>query len=306
MSEQSEVYSLRDLNNNLKVRIESQTLKEPFWVSGVVQISYGRSDYGHIYFTLMDGDYSINCMLHERVKTKLDFKLTNRMEVEVYGTARIWDKQAQLQIDVERINVLQNATSNNVLERLKQQDLYPKTKKPLPHIINRVAVITSQNSRALEDFYTYYKKHDMVKLIPVPLEGYSAAQRIAEAIKRVNDQREADVVVLIRGGGERTALDTFDDYLVAEAICRSSIPVMTGIGHQGDETIADKVADFPCSTPTAVGIELTKASSPPTPTTPQIVNPVLPRSRSWQTVILLLIGFMFALALLIFAISQLS
>jgi exodeoxyribonuclease VII large subunit len=304
MSEQPEVRNVRDLNAQLKSLVESQTSKNPFWASGIVQVSYGQSDYGHLYFVLVDGEYSINCMLPERVKNKLDFKIANRMEVEVYGTARIWDKQAQLQIQVERMNLLSKPDTSNVLERLEKQGLYPKTRKPPSYPINRIAVITSERSRAIEDFHTYYKKPDTVKLIHVPLEGLSAPQRIADAINQVNQQKNADVIVLIRGGGERAALDTFDAYLVAEAICRSLIPVVTGIGHKEDRTIADIVTDLSLSTPTAVGMELAKASSPQT--TPAIVNPTPRKSSAWQTVILLIIAFMFALALLIFAISQLN
>jgi exodeoxyribonuclease VII large subunit len=302
MSEQPEVRNLRELNSNLKKTFEND---ERFWTVGVVKGVIQKPS-GYIHFTLDDEkSYSIECTISERVWKKLSLSIKSQMKVEVYGTWRIWEQRAQLQFQIERINVLLNSTSNDVIERLKAQGLLRETIRFLPPVINRLVLITGKNSRALDDFYIYYKQRERVKEIYVSLEGSLAAREIADAINQVNANAEADVIALIRGGGHRDDLDTFNDYLVAEAISNSSIIVVTGIGHQGDETIADRVADFSFSTPTAVGMELAKASSAQT-LPPAIVNPIPAKSSSWQTVILLVIGFMVALALLIFAISQLG
>jgi exodeoxyribonuclease VII large subunit len=312
MSEQPEVRNLRDLNAHVKAIVEREMIPDPSWVGGVVKGSY-ESDRRHIYFTLEDGEYSIYCMLPERIRGTLDFTLNNQMEVEVYGTVRVYDRKARLELQVEKARLIHRPVfviDANLQEQLTKRGLFPKTKKILPKEIKQIALITSSQSDALHDFeHTYRDKATnpaKIKVIDVRLEGQQAPREIADAINRVNNNMEADVIVLIRGGGRRADLATFNDFLIAEAICRSNIPVVTGIGHQRDETFADQVADVSRITPTAAAQELANASSLQTPPPAPPPNEPPAAKSSFQNMALLIIGFMIALAALIFAIGQLN
>jgi exodeoxyribonuclease VII large subunit len=124
-------------------------------------------------------------------------------------------------------------------------------------------LITSKQSEAIHDFEDTYRKEggtSSIRLIDARVQGHQASREIADAINRLNRERDTDVIALIRGGGRVADLAIFNDYQIAEAICRSSIPVITGIGHQRDDTIADQVADIREITPTAVAIRLARHS----------------------------------------------
>jgi exodeoxyribonuclease VII large subunit len=141
-------------------------------------------------------------------------------------------------------------------------------------------LITSKQSEALHDFEDMYRKEggiSSIRLVDVRVQGQQASREIADAINRLNREQDTDVIALIRGGGRVADLAVFNDYFIAEAICRSSIPVITGIGHQRDETIADQVADVREITPTAVAIRLARHSQTASSTS---------RPKSWAPYLL--------------------
>lgn len=309
MSEQSEVQNIRDVNAYLKSIVESRTLQESLWVGGIVKAVF-ESDRGHIYFNLVDDDVSIYCMLPERIRGTLDFTLSNGMEVELYGTARVWEKQARLQIQIEQARLIRRplfVITATIQEQLAKRGLFPKTKKSLPKEVKRITVITSKQSEALHDFEHTYREEAKnaatVKVIDVRIEGQQAPREISDAINRVNNNQDTDVIVLVRGGGRRMDLAAFNDFLIAEAICRSNIPVITGIGHQRDETFADQVADYCAITPTAAASYLAKASS--AQETPQPEQQVALRNpQKQQKYVVILILIIIVLAAVIFILLQ--
>jgi exodeoxyribonuclease VII large subunit len=258
--------TIPETNALIKSLVEQETIGFPFWVQGIVARHF-LSDRGHEYFDLSDDDYSINCFLPERVRGTLSFTLTNGLEVKAFGTVRVFERQAKVQIEVTEAKLIEHtpySPDESVLKQLEAKGLWPRQKRPLPTKIDRIALVTSKNSRAVSDFEETYRQESRTapptRVLDVRLEGEQAPGQIADAIKRLNGEPDkVDVIVLTRGGGRAHDLNVFNDIHIAEAICRSQIPVVTGIGHQRDVTFADFVADASAITPTAAALALVNA-----------------------------------------------
>ncbi len=265
--------NIPSLNALVRSLVEQETLGHPFWVDGYVTRRF-YSDSGHLYFDLVDEDYSIGCMIRSSVKNNLGFEISNGMELEVYGCVRVYERKAEVQVDVEQVKLIesqQTFVDTNLLNQLAQEGLWPREKKPMPKVIRKIGLVTSKQSDALHDFEDTYRSEGgtaAVKLSDVRLQGEQAPQVIADAIKRLGKSGDVDIIVLTRGGGRSADLSVFDSLLIAEAICRCAVPVITGIGHQRDHTLADEVADYKAITPTAVASFLARIKPPeqPTPT----------------------------------------
>ncbi len=261
------VNHIRDINARVRAIIERETVGKPFWVGGLV-CRYHISDFGHVYFDLYHGNHSIACMIPESARGGLGFTVANGMEIEVFGTLRVYEPRAKIEIEVESARLIERGAYANYIdieEQLRRKGLWPRRKRPLPEQITRIGLITSKQSDALHDFEDTYRRESAgnvaaIQLVDVRVQGEQAPREIADAINRLNQEAEVDVIVLVRGGGRAAELATFDDYLIAEAICRSDIPVVTGIGHQRDETFADRVADVAAITPTDAALRLAKGT----------------------------------------------
>ena len=210
-------------------------------------------------------------MLRASVKNKLGFEISNGMDLEVYGCVRVYERKADVQIEVEQVRINESQEKivvSNLLDQLTQKGLWPRDKKPLPSIIRKIGLVTSKQSDALHDFEDTYRAEGglaAVKVADVRLQGEQAPQVIADAIRRLGKSGDVDVIVVTRGGGRSADLAVFDSLLIAESICRSIVPVITGIGHQRDHSLADEVADYSASTPTAVASFLARIKPPEQP-----------------------------------------
>jgi exodeoxyribonuclease VII large subunit len=258
MSEASS-FSIRKLNGQAKAVLESDVGSQMFRISGLVRGVPHVSKFGHIHFYLEEDKYSIRCFLHESNHGKLGFTVSKDMELELVGTLSFYDREARLSLDIEEATLIQRSlfdvNNSETVERLRKEGLYPPKKKKLPKQIKRIGLVTSKHSDAKDDFEQTYREEAAgnvapVDLIDVHVQGQSAPQEIADAINRLNLEADVDVIVLTRGGGAKRDLAAFNDYLIAAAISRSQIPVVTGIGHHGDETLADIMADQTARTPT--------------------------------------------------------
>jgi exodeoxyribonuclease VII large subunit len=264
MTEQAdELRSIKDTNAYLRSLVETQeNLREKFWIGGVVAYSY-TSELGHVYFTLEAEGFSIDCMLPNKHSEKAVF-IVKGAGLDVYGGIRFYEKKAQSQILVENLRLAKSNKAKidpHVLLQLKEQGLWPRPKRELPHPPKHIALITSQSSDALNDFREKYRaENGQAQIHPMyaPIQGEDAAIRIADRIADANRHQELDIIVIVRGGGSKADLSTFDDIRVAEAICRSRLPIITGIGHQPDETIADQLADYSTITPTDAADKLAR------------------------------------------------
>lgn len=259
--------TIPETNALIKSLVEQETIGYPFWIHGLVGHHF-LSDRGHEYFDLGDDDYSINCFLPEKVRGTLNFTLANGLEVKVLGTIRVFERQAKVQIEIAQVQLVEHtpfSLDESVRKQLEDKGLWPRQKRPLPTKISKIGLVTSKNSEARHDFEQTCRQElasamPAITLRDVRLQGEQAPRQIADAIKQLNGAVDkVDVIVLTRGGGRAHDLNVFNDMQIAEAICRSEIPVVTGIGHQRDVTFADLVADVSAFTPTAAALELVKA-----------------------------------------------
>jgi exodeoxyribonuclease VII large subunit len=260
--------NIRETNALIRALVEQEMLGYPFWVGGNVTRCF-VSDMGHIYFDLTDDDHTISCMVREKLRGTLDFKIANGLEIEIYGTVRVYEKTARIQIEVEKARLIERppfVIDATVQEQLAQKGLWPPTKRPLPTEIKNIGLITSEQSEARPDFEDTYRSEGgrtaAIKLVDVRLQGQQAPPDISDAINRLNREKSVDVIAIVRGGGRAAELAVFNDIRIAEAICRSTIPVVTGIGHQRDNTLADQVADVSLITPTATASHLARITQP--------------------------------------------
>lgn len=295
--------TIREINALVRALVEQETLGYPYWIGGFVS-RYYLSDFGHIYFDLNHDDHIISCMIREQVRGTLEQPIANGMDVEVFGSIRVYEKSVKVQIEVEKIRVIGDGklpVDANLLQELGKKGFWPRTKKTLPLEISKIGLVTSEQSEARPDFENTYRNEDgkaSIKLFDVRLQGQQAAREIAEKIRRISANKECDVIVLVRGGGRTADLATFNDLAIAEAICQSNIPVLTGIGHQRDETLADIVADVSTITPTAAANYLAKLKLP------QVASQTQPSSSRFAWNLVILAAGLLLLSLLLFILTR--
>ncbi|MCI0713546.1 MAG: exodeoxyribonuclease VII large subunit [Chloroflexi bacterium] len=261
------VFSVREINTQVQSTIHQETLGKSFWVSGIVSDCH-QSSRGHVYFKLEDDYWSIQCMISQAIQADMPFTVTNRMKLEVLGDIQVYDRAARLEIQVQQIRLIERSAVSNFLEieeTLRKKGVWKEEKKALPEKPKRIALVTSKYSNAVEDFIATYKDNISKKtpaeifVMDVPIEGETAPIRIAEAIEKIHREQTADVIVITRGGGEYSTLAVYNDPIIAEAICRTDIPVISAVGHAKHEVFSDKIADIKANTPTDAALQIIKA-----------------------------------------------
>ncbi len=231
----------------------------PIWVRGEVS-NLSRSANGHVYFTLKEGTAGVSCTLWRYRAQRLSLPKEGD-EVEVLATLAVYEARGQFQLDVQTIRAAGAGAWFQrflaVKAKLEAEGLFdPQRKRPLPRYPLRIAVVTSPQADALHDLMkTLSAKAPMILcvLFPALVQGSDAPQSLADALAAVaqNAQRlRLEAVLVIRGGGAAEDLAAFNEEIVARAIAAQPIPVVTGIGHETDTTIADFVADVRAHTPT--------------------------------------------------------
>ncbi len=215
---------------------------------------------GHVYFALKDNDGLINCVCFRGTATLLDlrFPLDDGVAVEVTGRVSTYNARGQFQLIVDDVVPVGRGELFRrfelLKERLKREGLFDEARKrPIPEFVQRVAIVTSRDAAALQDFLTTCRRrgaHVSVVVVHTAVQGEGAARGIAAAI-RFAGSLPVDVVVVARGGGSIEDLWAFNTEAVARAIARCAKPVISAVGHETDVTIADFVADRRAATPTA-------------------------------------------------------
>jgi exodeoxyribonuclease VII large subunit len=216
---------------------------------------------GHIYFTLKDSEACIDCVMWRSDAARLKFDVSDGLEVLADGRVAVYPQRGKYQLYVETLQPLgQGALElafKQLRAKLEREGLFlPERKKPLPEFPSRVVIVTGAQTAALQDVLKVLRRFPWVKLFvyPVPVQGDGAGERIAGALAHLNRTAGAiggaDLILLARGGGSLEDLWAFNEETVARAIASSKIPVVTGIGHEVDTSIADLVADYFAHTPT--------------------------------------------------------
>ncbi|MCP5159110.1 MAG: exodeoxyribonuclease VII large subunit [Gammaproteobacteria bacterium] len=228
------------------------------WVQGEVS-NLSRPSSGHLYFSLKDPKAQIRCALFQNRAGLCRDGLRNGQCVLIRGRVSLYEPRGDFQIIVEYfeeagLGALRQAYDELRL-RLAQEGLFAlERKRPLPRFPQRIGVVTSPSGAALRDVLATLRRRFPslpVRLYPVPVQGEGAGIRIAQAIRRASERQDCDILLLVRGGGSLEDLWAFNEESVARAIFDCAIPVVTGIGHETDVTIADFAADQRAATPTA-------------------------------------------------------
>jgi exodeoxyribonuclease VII large subunit len=216
-----------------------------------------RAQSRHVYFTLKDARAQIRCVCFANVATRLRFRPDDGLQVTVRGSVGVYEQRGEYQIYVEHLEPVGVGALQLAFEQLKQklaaEGLFDTArKKPLPLLPQRIGVVTSPDGAAVRDVLRVLRRrfpNVHVLIYPVRVQGDAAKDDIVAALKFLNAKQAADVILLVRGGGSLEDLWAFNEEIVARAIAASSIPVISGVGHETDFTIADFVADLRASTP---------------------------------------------------------
>ncbi len=253
------VLTVSQASRYIKELLELDDVLQSIWVQGEISDCKTYPS-GHCYFTLKDSKSQIFCVFFKHARQRsLAPDLHNGMAVTVSGRVSFYERDGKLQLYVEHAELLGEGALFLLFERLKErlaeEGLFAEERKrPLPPQPAVIGIVTSSQAAALRDMlrvlHTRYPLAEVI-LSPTLVQGAEAPAAIAAAIDLLNEHGEADVIIVARGGGSIEDLWAFNEEIVARAISRSRTPVISGVGHETDFTIADFVADYRASTPTA-------------------------------------------------------
>lgn len=255
--------SVTQLNIYIKDKFNKDEFLNNVLVKGEIS-NFKHHFTGHMYFTLKDENSLIKCVMFKTYTPHLDFVPKDGMKVQVLGTVSVFERDGIYQIYAkamkqEGIGDL-HAEYEKLKEKLNKEGLFEeKYKKKIPFMPKCIGVLTSNTGAVIRDIINVSTRRNPnvnIRLYPVPVQGQGAAEKIAEAINIINKEQLADVLILARGGGSLEDLWPFNEEIVARAIFKSSIPVISAVGHETDFTISDFVSDLRAPTPSAAA-ELT-------------------------------------------------
>lgn len=229
-----------------------------FWVAGEIS-NLTRAASGHWYFSLKDDKAQVRCVMFRNRNGVLDWIPREGDHVEARALVTLYEARGDFQLTIEALRRAGLGALFEAFERLKAkleaEGLFdPARKKPLPEHPCQIGIVTSPDAAALRDVLTTLRRRMPgipVVLYPTPVQGKGAAELIARAIRSAGDRTECDVLIVCRGGGSMEDLWQFNEEIVARAIAACPIPVISGVGHETDFTIADFAADRRAPTPTA-------------------------------------------------------
>ncbi len=250
------IWTVSDLTSLIRESLEGNF--RDIWIEG--EVSNIRSPgSGHVYFTLKDERSQIRMVLFRSAAQNLRFELKEGLHVLVRGRVSVYEPRGEYQVVVEYaeprgIGSLQLAFEQ-LKERLAREGLFIENRKrPLPRFPRAVGIVTSPTGAAIRDMVTVLRRRwpaINIVIAPAPVQGMGAAERIASAIEDLSAADLVDVIIVGRGGGSWEDLWSFNDEMVVRAIVASRVPVVTGVGHEIDVTLADFAADYRAPTPSA-------------------------------------------------------
>jgi exodeoxyribonuclease VII large subunit len=254
----SEPYSVSQLTARIRRLIEAEPELSALWVEGEVS-NFSRASSGHCYFTLKDAGSQIGCVMWRNVAQAQDYLPDDGDQVLAHGRVDVYEKAGRYQLYVDRLRPtgvgLLYRQFELLKERLGAEGLFaPERKRPLPSYPRRIGLVTSPTAAALRDIINVLSRRyplAEVLLSPTQVQGDSAPPQIVAALEVLNERDDVDVIIVARGGGSLEELWAFNDERVARAIADCRLPVICGVGHETDITLADFAADVRAPTPSA-------------------------------------------------------
>lgn len=250
--------TVSDLNRYIKDKIANDENLSQILVKG--EISNFKNHYtGHMYFTLKDENSLIKCVCFKTYAEKLTFMPKDGMKVIVLGSVSVFERDGVYQIYVK---IMEEDGQGDLYtkykelkEKLEKEGLFDEAhKQKIPLMPKIIGVLTSQTGSVIRDIINVSTRRNpnvYIRLLPVPVQGEGAAEKIADGIRFMNENNLADVLILARGGGSLEDLWPFNEEVVARAIYASKIPIISAVGHETDFSISDFVADLRAPTPSA-------------------------------------------------------
>lgn len=250
--------TVTDLNKYIKEKIAGDENLANVLVKG--EISNFKLHYtGHMYFTLKDENSLIKCIMFKTYTPHLKFTPKDGMKVMAFGTVSVFERDGVYQLYCKAMQEDGMGSLYTAYEELKaklEKEGYfdSSHKKKIPFMPKSIGVLTSNTGAVIRDIINVSTRRNpnvYLKLLPVPVQGEGAAEKIAAGIELMNEKKLVDVIILARGGGSLEDLWPFNEEIVAKAIYNSELPVISAVGHETDFTIADFVADLRAPTPSA-------------------------------------------------------
>ncbi len=249
------IFTVSEITAHIKNILEGTIT--PTWIKGEIS-NYKRHSSGHMYFTLKDEGSSLLCVFFRQFNNYLRFEPENGMEVICYGQIKVYERSGQYQLYVNQMRPLGigelEIAFRKLKEKLEEEGLFDEFhKKSIPEYPARIGIVTSPTGAAIQDMKNVLSRRFPVSILvyPARVQGDEAAREIVEGIREFNKRKNADVIIVGRGGGSIEDLWPFNEEIVAREIFASKIPIISAVGHETDFTIADFVADLRAPTPSA-------------------------------------------------------
>ena len=252
------IRSVSELTQYLRQLLEADEVLQDVWIRGEIS-NFSRPRSGHLYFTLKDSQASIRCVVWKGPAMRLRFEPQDGMLVEAHGSMSMYEASGQVQLYIDSMRPAGEGALYleflRLRDKLEAAGLFDaEHKRPIPSLPKVIGVVTSATGAALQDILnTLSRRMPLVQVIlaPTAVQGVDAPEGIVKALTSLNEQANPDVIIIGRGGGSIEDLWAFNSEEVANAIYNSEAPVISGVGHETDFTIADFVADLRAPTPTA-------------------------------------------------------
>ncbi|MCB9072585.1 MAG: exodeoxyribonuclease VII large subunit [Bdellovibrionaceae bacterium] len=265
-SAEEKIFSVSDINGLLKAQIEKNF--SSVWIRGEIS-NFKAHTSGHFYFSLKDERSQINAVMFKGFNARLKFRPESGMEVMVRGRITVYEPRGTYQIFCESMEPVGAGALQKAFEQLKEklrlEGLFaPEHKKALPLLPKHIGIVTSPTGAAIQDILNVLSRRYRgaeITIIPARVQGDGAAQEVVRGIELANRLDLFDVLIVGRGGGSIEDLWCFNEEIVARAIFKSHIPIISAVGHEIDFTIADFVADYRAPTPSAAAEVVAKSAS---------------------------------------------
>ncbi len=257
MPEHRKYLSVSDLNSKIRYSLEKDL--SSIWVKGELSNFHHHPSSGHMYFTLKDELNEIRCAMFRANNQFLKFIPLDGMSIRLFGDITLYEQRGSIQIKVSIMEEDGIGDLHKAFEKMKdtleREGLFDKKyKKPLPLYPKKIGIITSESGAAIKDICNVLSRRaPQVKLIlkSVKVQGHDSPKQISEAIELFNYKNCVDVLIIGRGGGSIEDLFAFNEEIVARAIFKSLIPIISAVGHETDFSISDFVSDIRAPTPSA-------------------------------------------------------
>jgi exodeoxyribonuclease VII large subunit len=254
----SKIASVTQITQQIKILIDGEPDFADLWIEGEVS-NFGRASSGHCYFTLRDSGAELRCVMWRNTASRLPWLPEQGDLVAAHGYISVYERGGAYQFYVDSIERggvgVRWRQFLELRERLEAEGLFaPERKRSLPRWPHRIGVVTSPTGAALRDILNVLQaRYPLVEVVLSPslVQGDEAPQALVNALARLNRLDDVDFIIVARGGGSLEDLWAFNDERVARAIAASRVPVVSGVGHETDFTIADFVADLRAPTPSA-------------------------------------------------------